>query len=70
MSKVIFQTSMSLDGFMTAAGQTPEEPLGDRGMRLHEWGYGSDEAGNGVYTFVTDGIEEALRRAREAAGDA
>ena len=28
MGKVVFDTSMSLDGFMTAAGQTAEEPLG------------------------------------------
>jgi hypothetical protein len=29
MSKVVFDISMSLDGFMTAANQRPEEPLGD-----------------------------------------
>ena len=28
MGRVIFQTSISLDGFMTASDQTPEEPLG------------------------------------------
>lgn len=30
--------SMSLDGFVTAAGISPEEPLGVGGERLHEWG--------------------------------
>ena len=122
MSRVIFDISMSVDGFVTAAGQTPEEPLGEGGPRLVEWAFEGDErdrkiiedgiaglgaviAGrrtydhslpwwgpngptrearvpvfvvthnapgdapeDGVYTFVA-GIEEALRQAREAAGD-
>ena len=29
MSKVYFDISMSLDGFMTAAKQRPEEPMGE-----------------------------------------
>ena len=122
MSRVIFDISMSVDGFVTAARQTPEEPLGEGGPRLVEWAFEGDErdrkiiedgiaglgaviAGrrtydhslpwwgpngptrearvpvfvvthnapgdapeDGVYTFVA-GIEEALRQAREAAGD-
>jgi dihydrofolate reductase len=122
MSKVTFDMSMSLDGFVTATGITPEEPVGEGGQRLTEWAMGADaanqeilaaavgEAGafiagrrtydtslpwwgadgptglarvplfvvthrapedapeGGVYTFVTDGIETALRQAREAAG--
>lgn len=31
MSKVIFDISMSLDGFITAANRRPEEPMGDGG---------------------------------------
>jgi dihydrofolate reductase len=123
MSHVIFQTSMSLDGFMTASDQTAEEPLGKGGEQLHEWAFSSDPrdreyaehamahggatiAGrvtyrdslpwwgadgpsgsaripvfvvthevpaeapaDGVYRFVTDGIESALRQAQEAAGE-
>jgi len=123
MTRVIFDTSMSLDGFMTGANVTPEEPMGDGGMRLMEWVFGDDPrnreyleqaigslgatiAGrrtydlsvpwwgpdgpsgdarrpvfvvtheaptespeNGVYTFVTGGIEEALKQAQAAAGD-
>ena len=123
MTRVIFDISMSLDGFVTAAGQTPEQPMGEGGLRLVEWAFEGDErdrkiiedgiaglgaviAGRrtydhslpwwgedgptqgarvpvfvvthsapdnapdgGVYTFVTDGIEEALRQARDAAGD-
>jgi dihydrofolate reductase len=123
MGRLIFQTSMTLDGFMTGADQTAEEPLGKDGERLHEWAFSSDPAdrkvaeramghggatiagrvtydhslpwwgadgpsgsrrvpvfvvtheapvespGNGVYTFVTDGIESALKQAQEAAGE-
>ncbi|WP_166355760.1 dihydrofolate reductase family protein [Phytoactinopolyspora limicola] len=123
MSKVIFDMSMSLDGYIRAAAHTPEEPLGQGGERLHQWAGGSDPAGiellgtaiaragafiggrrtyddsirfwgadgptgvarlplfivthqipatvpeNGVYTFVTDGIESALRQAKEAAAE-
>jgi dihydrofolate reductase len=123
MSKVIFDISMSLDGYITGPDRTPEEPLGRGGERLHGWAFGGDEVNdeymrratsslgavitgrvnyedsirywdtdgptgprrlpvfvvgssvpenpveNGVYTFVTEGIEAALDAAREAAGD-
>ena len=124
MGKVVYDISMSLDGFVTAAGQTPTEPMGAGGERLHDWAFGDDErdrevlstglAGTGavitgrrnytdalpwwgadgptgparlpivvlcheipadppppggVYTFVTGGTEQALKQAREAAGD-
>ena len=42
MSKVVFDISMSLDGFMTAANQRPEEPLGEGGEQLHRWAFGED----------------------------
>jgi dihydrofolate reductase len=37
MGTVIFDTSMSLDGFMTAADRTPQVPLGPGGEVLTEW---------------------------------
>ena len=43
MTPVIFDISMSLDGFVTASNVRPEEPLGDGGQRLHEWAFGDDE---------------------------
>lgn len=122
MTKVIFDISMSLDGFMTAANQRPEEPMGEGGEQLHQWAFGhdprdrevltggasslgavicgrrtyddslpwwgadgptgpdrvplfvlshdepADPPAGGVYTFVTGGIEDALRQAKAAAG--
>jgi dihydrofolate reductase len=42
MGTVIFDTSMSLDGYMTAAGRTPEEPMGSGGLRLMDWAMNDD----------------------------
>jgi dihydrofolate reductase len=39
MGKVIFDVSMSLNGFITGANVRPEAGLGDGGERLHEWGF-------------------------------
>jgi dihydrofolate reductase len=123
MTKVTFDMSMSLDGFIRAADPTADEPLGVGGEQLHEWAFGEDErdrsvlaevnqgvgaiiAGrrtyddsvafwgadgpsgserlpvfvvthrpaadspqDGVYRFVADGIEAALKNAQEAAED-
>jgi dihydrofolate reductase len=40
MGKVVFDISMSLDGYITAANRTAEEPLGGGGERLHAWAFG------------------------------
>ena len=56
MGKVIFDISMSLDGFMTAANQRPEEPMGDGGLRLVEWAFGDDERDRAVLTDGVDGL--------------
>ena len=39
MAKVVFDTSMSLDGFMTAADRTPQEPMGPGGLVLMDWAF-------------------------------
>ncbi len=44
MTKVIFDISMSLDGFVTASGLRPDEPLGEGGQRLHEWAMSESDA--------------------------
>jgi dihydrofolate reductase len=46
MGKVIFDISMSLDGFITGANARPEAGLGDGGERLHEWGFNSADPRN------------------------
>ena len=58
MSKVVFDMSMSLDGFATATGQTAEEPMGPGGLKLVEWAFDSDDATS----------REILTRAVGAAG--
>jgi dihydrofolate reductase len=44
----VFDISLSLDGYVTAAGVRPEEPMGDGGQQLHEWAFGTDERGRDV----------------------
>jgi dihydrofolate reductase len=39
MSKLRLKISMSLDGFVAGPRQSLENPLGIRGMRLHEWAF-------------------------------
>jgi dihydrofolate reductase len=34
---VTCQISMSLDGFVAGPNQSPDKPIGEGGMRLHEW---------------------------------
>ena len=43
MSTVVFDISMSLDGFITASDQTMAEPMGVGGERLHAWLSDGDE---------------------------
>lgn len=53
MGKIIYYMSQSVDGFVTAAGITPTEPLGIGGERLHEWG--TDPRGSAL-------LEQAVAR--------
>jgi dihydrofolate reductase len=49
MGKVIFDVSMSLDGFITSANARPEAGwggLGEGGERLHDWGFNSADPRN------------------------
>jgi dihydrofolate reductase len=46
MGKVIYDISMSLDGFITAANVRPEAGLGDDGERLHNWAFNSADPRN------------------------
>jgi dihydrofolate reductase len=46
MGKVIYDISMSLDGFITGANVRPEAGLGDGGEQLHEWAFNSADPRN------------------------
>jgi dihydrofolate reductase len=39
MNSVTCQISISLDGFVAGPNQSPENPLGEGGMQLHEWAF-------------------------------
>jgi dihydrofolate reductase len=39
MGKVICQISISLDGFVAGPNQSLDNPIGEGGMRLHEWAF-------------------------------
>ena len=118
MGNVVIDMSMSLDGYIAAPNDNPQQGLGEDGMRLHNWAFddpsvfeqvfgnlieetgavimgrrsfdNSIEAWGGkgplgevpcfvvthrpppanldpVFTFVIEGIEQALAKAREAA---
>lgn len=42
MTKVVFNNSISLDGFVAGPNDSPEQPLGEGGMRLFDWYFGGD----------------------------
>lgn len=56
MGKVIFVISMSLDGYITAANRSPEEPMGEGGLRLHDWAMDTGDPRN--REILTQGIGE------------
>lgn len=43
MGTVIFDISMSLDGFIAARGMTPDVGMGEGGEALHDWAFAGDE---------------------------
>jgi dihydrofolate reductase len=42
MTKVTCQISISLDGFVAGPNQSMDNPIGEGGMRLHEWAFATD----------------------------
>src|SRR6266566_8274820 len=55
----VFEISMSLDSYVTAAGVRPEEPMGDGGQQLHEWAFGADERGREVLAESVSNVGRA-----------
>jgi dihydrofolate reductase len=56
MSKVTFDMSMSLDGFIEGPDPTPDEPLGLGGERLHKWAFDGDERDHAVLAEGGEGV--------------
>jgi dihydrofolate reductase len=42
MSTVTCNISVSIDGFVAGPNQGPDNPLGEGGMRLHQWAFATD----------------------------
>jgi hypothetical protein len=64
MARRILDTSISLDGRMTGSNQTPDEPLGHGGERLHEWPSGGDETNQRLPATAIAALARAARLCR------
>ena len=42
MSSITCQISISLDGYVAGPNQSLENPIGEGGMRLHQWAFDTD----------------------------
>ena len=71
MGKVLMEITMSLDGYTAGPEVSAEEPMGRGGEALvtHRPAETIVKKGGTSYIFVTEGIEAAMARAREAAGE-
>jgi len=49
MGSVVIDMSMSLDGYIAAPNDTPEQGLGEDGMRLHNWAFDDPSAFEEVF---------------------
>ena len=58
MSAVTCQISVSLDGYVAGPNQSMKDPIGEGGMRLHEWAFG---AGSGEPTPDAAIVDELMR---------
>lgn len=69
MSSVTCQISVSLDGFVAGPNQSAENPIGEGGMRLHEWAFatrgwraqhGREGGEPGADSDVVDGLIQGV----------
>jgi dihydrofolate reductase len=67
MTKLTFDISMSLDGFIAGPNQTLEQPLGERGELLHQWAFAAVSwrerhgLSGGETNADSEVVEESLR---------
>jgi dihydrofolate reductase len=55
MGNVVIDMSMSLDGYIAAPNDTPEQGLGEDGMRLHNWAFDDPSVFDKVYGDLVGG---------------
>jgi len=67
MPKLRLHITMSLDGYVAGPDQSLEEPLGQGGMRLHDWAVelAAWRAEHGLEGGETNASTEAVERSRE-----
>ena len=53
MGNVVIDMSMSLDGYIAAPNDTPEQGLGEDGMRLHNWAFDDPSVFEDVFGDLT-----------------
>ena len=53
MGNVVIDMSMSLDGYIAAPNDNPEQGLGEDGMRLHNWAFDDPSVFEGVFGDLT-----------------
>lgn len=72
MGKIVFEISMSLDGFVTGPNDGPEQPLGEGGERLFQWYNSGDTAfplpGTDMVFMISRASAEFLREEWDAIG--
>jgi dihydrofolate reductase len=58
MNSVTSQISMSLDGYVAGPNQSLDNPIGEGGMRLHEWAFATEQAAGDaeIVANMHDGI--------------
>ena len=49
MGKVVIDMSMSVDGYIAAPNDNPQQGLGEEGMRLHDWAFDDPASFEKVY---------------------
>jgi dihydrofolate reductase len=54
VGNVVIDMSMSLDGYIAAPNDTPEQGLGEDGMRLHDWAFADPSVFERVYGDLTE----------------
>ena len=61
MGEVIFDITASLDGFVAGPNDSPENPMGDGGMRLFDWYFPDSETSRSPEFIDPEILDEATR---------